>query len=142
MRWPELLEHLEAELTLDLPDFLVKAGTWAFAPNVDTVHLQIAKEAPQGMGFTAYTLHIDLFVRVDAGEPHLVGYRKLDEYQQVIEWRLRKLHRDTPGVIKHHVVSWESDGGAFVPTYACRLTTQIICITDDSFCGGSAPLVI
>jgi hypothetical protein len=142
MRWPDLLAGLEAELILDLPDFLVKAGTWLAAPNVDAVHLQVAKETAQGYGFAGYTLYIDLFVRVAAGEPHLVGYRKLDEYQQVIEQRLKEFSRVTPGVTSIFGLSWEQDGGAFVPTFASRLTALATCITDSNFCGGCAPLVI
>lgn len=142
MRWPDLLEGLATDIKAVLPDFVVEAGTWGIAPNVNAVHIALAKDTPQGMGFSSYTLHIDLFVRVAAGDPHLAGYHKLDEYQQVIEYRLKEFAQATGEVINIKHQSWEPDGGAFVPTYASRLTTLVTCLTDEHFCSASEPLVI
>lgn len=124
MPWPELLAGLRDELRLALPDFQVDVGTWASPPRVDAVLIAWKAERFSTLD-RKLELYADVFVRMEAEDPHLSGYQRLAEIQQTVAETVCAHLRAQPGVVTATLAQWEADMGAFVPSFAARLDFSI-----------------
>lgn len=126
MRWSDLLNAIAAKLADDLEGYTTAVGAWARVPNIDTAHIQLARQDIEENRERTLRIHIDLFVQPPADVADaLATAAKLEDAQQRTE---AAVINSLPalGALTVTLKSWENDGGIFLPTWGSRLTLDVL----------------